>query len=184
MRFNSFWCGLVAGLVAVSGFAADTAPTDAAKPVAGKSYQIKNKKFGDLLRPEDAKRADGTPIVLYPAQSWKCMTWKVSEAGDAKFALQNHFTSKSFAAKAIGDQAASVAVVQVPFGKTAEGRPVWEITKLKDGTYKIVEAKTGKALTAQKGAGDSEVKIVLAAWNDGDEQKWELQEIDPAKLTM
>src|SRR5438067_288718 len=38
-------------------------------PVA-KSYQIRNVKYADLLRPEDANNANGTRIVLYPAQPW------------------------------------------------------------------------------------------------------------------
>src|SRR5215469_15686242 len=61
------------------------------------SYQIRNKQFGDLLRPEGANGATGTRLVLYPAQPWKCMTWKFHAAGESAFQLQNHFTSKTFA---------------------------------------------------------------------------------------
>lgn len=44
------------------------------QPGAGKaalagSFQIRNQKYGNLLRPEEANSADGTRIVLYPAQS-------------------------------------------------------------------------------------------------------------------
>src|SRR5262249_22627047 len=92
------WVALI-GLVVLPVLAAEVpAESGSAGPTAGKSYQIRNKQFGDLLRPEDANSADGTPIVLYPAQAWKCMTWKLSAAGESQFCLQNRFTSKTFAA--------------------------------------------------------------------------------------
>ncbi len=144
------------------------------------SFQIRNKKFGDLLRPENANNATGTPIVLYPAQPWKCMTWKLHPAGESGYQLQNHFTSKTFAADAKAEQ--SAAVTQVPFAKQQAERPVWHFTKLSDGTYEISDAKTGKALTAVKAANG--LKIVVQAWRESPEQKWELIPIDPSQLTM
>lgn len=185
MRLRTFCFGMVAaGLLFPALAAENPTASDAASPATGKSYQIRNKKYGELLRPEEANGADGTPIVLYPAQSWKCMTWKLTSAGAAEFSLQNHFTSKTFAAKTGGDQSAA-AVAQVPFGRNPAERPVWQFSKLKDGSYKIVDSKTGKALSAQKSSnGGSNAKIVLEAWTESDAQKWELVEIDPAKLTM
>ena len=151
-------------------------------PAPGKSYQIRNKEFGQLLRPENASNADGAAIVLYPAQAWKCMTWRISSAGDSRYCLQNHFTSKTFAASP--GKAETQAVTQVPWGKDADKRPVWQVSPLKDGTFKIVDVKTGNVLTAQKAADGSGATVVLAPWKDGDGQKWELREIDPATLTM
>jgi len=157
-------------------------------PVAGKeakpgSFQIRNQKYGDLLRPEEANSADGTRIVLYPAQTWKCLTWKFHANGESRFQLQNHFTSKTFTAEAGADKAPA-AVTQVPFAKKPEERPTWQFTKLADGSYKITYAKSGKALTAVKDEGGSGVKIVTRAWGEGADQKWELIEIDPKQLTM
>jgi hypothetical protein len=153
------------------------------KPSAPVSYQVRNKKFGQLLRPEEARGANGTPIVLYPAQPWKCMTWKFHSAGESTFYLQNHFTSKTFAVAA-KPGAEESAVTQVPFAKDAAERPAWQVTKLSDGSYKLVEAKSGKALTAVLKQSDSEVTIKVEPWQDKDEQKWELLEIDPKTLTM
>lgn len=152
-----------------------------AKAAAPDSCQLRSKKFGELLRPEDANSANGTPIVLYPAQLWKCMTWKMHPAGDSVYRLQNHFTSKTFApaAKADGAQA---AVTQVPFSRDAQDSPAWRFTKLPEGCYQIIEVKSGKALTAVASGGG--VRIMVAPWQKGDEQKWELLKIDPAKLTM
>lgn len=144
------------------------------------SVQLRNKKFGELLRPEDANGATGTRIVLYPAQPWKCMTWKLHPAGESAYHLQNHFTSKTFAAGAKADQPG--AVTQVPLAKDSSERPVWRFTKLQDGNYKITEAKTGQALTAVKE--DNALKIIVQAWQGTDAQKWQLLPIDPKQLTM
>jgi len=145
------------------------------------SFQVRNKKFGELLRPEDANSANGTRIVLYPAQPWKCMTWKFHPAGEAAFQLQNHFTSKTFWANAAtGD--APQPVLQLPFAKAAGERPTWRFTKLTDGTYKISDAKSGQVLTALRDG--SGLRVVAQPWQDQDAQKWELLPIDPKQLTM
>ena len=163
----------------VAAFAADSSASSAS-PSAPASYQVRNKKFGQLLRPEDANNANGTRLVLYPAQPWKCMTWKFHPAGESAFQLQNHFTSKTFAGEMT--EKPLQAVTQVPFSKESDKRPIWQFAKLADGTYKIVDAKSGKALTGVKG--ENGVWIVLDAWHENDEQKWELLPIDPKQLTM
>lgn len=145
------------------------------------SYQIRNKEYGDLLRPENANGAVGTRIVLYPAQPWKCMTWKVQPAGESYFQLQNYFTSKTFAADVSADKPEQ-RVTQVIFAKPRGENPAWQFSKLPDGTYKIADAKTGKVLTAVKE--DGGLKVVVRAWHDKNEQKWELLPIDPKQLTM
>jgi len=43
---------------------------------------------------------------------------------------------------------------------------------LEDGSYKITEAKSGKALTAVKAGHDGEAKITVEPWRDQSEQKW------------
>ena len=151
-----------------------------APPLAPKSYQIRNVKFGELLRPEDANSANGTRLVLYPAQPWKCMTWKFFPAGDDVFQLKNHFTAKTFLAGSTNEFVSPVT--QVPFGQDAATRPAWRFVKLSDGTYEIVEIKSGHALTAV--TADGSEKIVTEAWSEKPAQKWELIETDPAKLTM
>jgi hypothetical protein len=173
--------GIMASVVAVRA-AEPVARATPKQATAPDSYQIRNKKFGQLLRPEEANSANGTPIVLYPAQSWKCMTWKMYSAGESVFQLQNHFTSKTFAAAAKAD-ADQTAVTQVPFSKEAKDRPTWRFTKLPYGLYQIVEVKSGKALTAVATSG-GDAHVVVARFGQGDEQKWELIRTDPAKLTM
>jgi hypothetical protein len=144
--------------------------------VAPKSYQIRNVKFGDLLRPENANSANGTHIVLYPAQPWKCMTWKLLPAGDSVFQLQNHFTHKTFAESTNG---ATRAMVQIPFGQDSSQRPTWKLAKQANGFYRIIDVTSGQSLTAA-----SKDSVILAPWEGKAEQQWELIETDPAKLTM
>lgn len=84
-------------MMAPGGSAADSAGSKSdLSPTTTESFQIRNKKFGDLLRPEGANGANGTQIVLYTAEPWKCMTWKLRPAGESVFHVQNHFTSKTF----------------------------------------------------------------------------------------
>jgi len=157
------------GAVALVSFAADISTTP-------KSYQIRNCKFGEVLRPENANSANGTPIVLYPAQPWKCMTWKLLPAGDSVFQLQNHFTHKTFAGKT---NETRLAAVQVPFDRESGKRPAWKVTKLSNGFYRIIDVASGQSLTAA-----SKQAVVLALWEEKPEQQWELIETDPAQLTM
>ena len=84
------------------------------------SYQIRNKKFGDLLRPKDANSAEGTRIVLYPAEPWKCMRWKLKPAGESTFQVRNHFTSKTFI---VNSSHGETNVIQTTMG-TGKDRPI------------------------------------------------------------
>lgn len=174
--FLGGWCILTSGV-----FAADNAGGKSGlSATTTESYQIRNKKFGDLLRPENANSAEGTRIVLYPAEPWKCMTWKLHPAGETGFHVQNHFTSKTFI---VNPSPGATNVIQTHFARAAGERPLWRFTKLPDGSYQISDAKSGQALTAV-GENNQAVRVVAAPWQDRDEQKWELEKMDPAKLTM
>ena len=176
----------ILGILACSLSAMAEAPKSDSSPAqapAATTYQFRNLKFGELLRPQDANGANGTRIVLYSAQPWKCMTWRLQPAGESAFHVQNLFTAKTFAADA-KSETDQQAVVQVPMKKDASEIPTWAFTKLEDGSYKITDPKSGKALTAVKGGKDYQIKIVVEAWQNQDEQKWELQKMDPNQLTM
>lgn len=167
--------------VAPGTFAADNADTKSdLSATATESYQIRNKKFGDLLRPKDANGAEGVRIVLYPAEPWKCMTWKLRPAGNSGFQVQNHFTSKTFI---VNPSHGETNVIQTAFAREAGERPVWRFIKFADGSYQITDAKSGAALTAVGGTSEP-VRVVVVPWQGSAEQKWELEKIDPAKLTM
>jgi hypothetical protein len=149
-------------------------------PSATRSYQIRNSEFGDLLRPRNASGANGTPMVLYPEQQWKCMTWKLQPGSDSAFVVQNHFTSKTFTTVTNQDR---LMIAQEPLGSDPARRTQWKFTALEDGTYQITDPRTGQALTAVKNQNGG-VEVIAAPWTAAAGQKWRLTEIDPSKLTM
>jgi hypothetical protein len=171
--------GLLLTLLGI--FAADNSGTNSdLSAAATQSYQIRNKQFGGLLRPENANGAEGTRIVLYPAEPWKCMTWKLQPAGESAFHVQNHFTSKTFVVK---PDAGESRVIQIKLAHEKSDQPLWQFTKQADGWYEISDAKSGEALTAVAETGGS-ARVIVAPWNGGENQKWSLEKIDPATLTM
>lgn len=185
MKNFSGWAVTLGAFTALCASAADgPAATRPGELLVPASFQIRNKQFGDLLRPKSANHATGTPLVLYPAEPWKCMTWKITRAGETTFRVQNHFTSKTFGTRPESHEVAkSQPVIQIPLDKET-GRPCWAITRLTDGSFKITEPKTGKALTAAKEENGSSVRIVLEPFTNTDAQKWEMEQIDPQMLTM
>lgn len=68
--------------------------TTFAQAITG-NYAIKNVHTGLLLRIQDANSKNGTPIVGYPAQNWKCMTWRFKQTGNNNYQLQNLFSNKT-----------------------------------------------------------------------------------------
>lgn len=180
MKMKKFRLLFLAFIFSLGGVNSPAADTDSAAAPEATTYQIRNVKFQDLLRPRDANNANGTPIVLYSAQPWKCMTWRLQPDGDA-FHLKNLFTGKTFCAD---KNSAQLAVTQIPLAKNGGGSPAWHFAKLADGSYKISDAQSGKVLTAVKNDGEYEAKIIAAPWHDKDEQKWRLEKMDPKQLTM
>jgi hypothetical protein len=145
------------------------------------TYQIRNVKYQELLRPRDANNANGTPIVLYPAQPWKCMTWRLQPAGESVFHLKNLFTAKTFCASR-DTNAPRTFVTQIPLAKDDGESPAWHFIKLDNGNFEITEGQSTRALTAIEESGS--FRIVLAPWKNADEQKWVLEKIDPKDLTL
>ena len=139
---------------------------------ANTSFQLRNRKFGDLLRPRNASNREGAPIVLYPGQPWKRMIWRFTTAGDGAFRLQDHFTSKSLAAVASAADK-PVPVQQTRCAADAHDAPAWKFGRLADGAYPIGQSDSDLVWTATQSQ-DEETRVVLAPWRDADEQKWEL----------
>lgn len=59
------------------------------------TYAIKNVQTGMLLRIKDANKSDGTPLVAYAPQDWKCMTWDFNHVDGGTCLLKNLFTGKT-----------------------------------------------------------------------------------------
>jgi hypothetical protein len=153
-------------------FAAEAATRPAV--LANESHQIANVGREDLLRPRDASSADRTPIVLYPRQDWRCLTWKFEPAGDDFVRLVNYFTHKTLAPEGDGQ---TRKITQCPVSKDAVGGQQWRFIPLGDNVYRIEHVATGKALSATAN-GD----VVVEKWTGSDSQKWKLLE-KPAKFS-
>jgi len=160
----------------------DSQPTDAI-PIAvelKEAYQIRNKKHDLLLRPQNANKADGAPIVLYPEYPWKCLSWQFEKGPEGSYRLVNFFTSKTIQ-PAESHNGNSIPLVQATLDSQQLLTQYWYFFELPDGFYKIVSANIDMALTAIDKAG--EAYIYLAPYEDRDEQKWKLEAL-PEKLTM
>ena len=124
------------------------------------SVQIRNVQFGFLLRPRDASNQDGTPLVLYPAQPWKCMTWTTHATTDGLFSLKNRLTAKTFSPSPDG------TVKQIPF----DAAKLWRFEQLPDGHYRILDpAAPGKVLTAR-----AEDTLAFDDCKNAPSQQWEV----------
>jgi hypothetical protein len=135
----------------------DTQPST----LAGQSFQIENLDQSLLLRPRDASNKDGTPLVLYPHEAWKCMTWKLESSGDG-YRLMNYFTHKTM-------QPDAAAVVEEPASKTNAPEQQWKFIPLGNDLFRIENSKTGEALGAS-----SDGNITVGKWTDAPAQKWKL----------
>lgn len=148
---------------------AAAAPTSQPAPVANESRQIESFDGQGLLRVRDASSRDGTPMVLYPHEAWKCMTWKfepVAAADKDTFRLVNHFTRKTCYPT---DKADGTPVTQHPLAKPAADVEQWRFTKLDDGTYRIDHVASGKSLTLT-----DDHAMVIRPWTAAATQKWKL----------
>lgn len=134
--------------------------------LAGESHQIRPMGDADLrLRPRDANSADGTPIVLYPSQDWKCMTWKLEPAGDGNAVrLMNYFTRKTFY-----PDAGTTAVTQHKAAKTPAEIERWRFIPTADGAFRLEHVATGKTLTI-----DAAGKLTMQPYTGAAEQQWKL----------
>lgn len=138
-----------------------------AQTVQPGSYQVQNKATGLVLRPLDANGANGTPIVVYPPTSWKCMTWDFKPAKDAgAFLLWNYFTSKTFTTTT---SAQNAPLVETPMD-TAKLKG-FRFVPAGNGFYRIEDA-SGLVLTVD--GDDVNARVVLKKWNGDAKQLWKL----------
>jgi outer membrane protein assembly factor BamB len=141
------------------------------------AYQVRNKKHNTLLRPRNANSQDGTAIVLYSRQPWKCLSWQFKPGPHTSYQPINFFTNKTFQPTSTESNA---EVIQVTAAQDAQEQ-FWQFVPIGNDLYKIVNLETGKVLTAYEKS-NYEVVIRSSSWQDNDEQKWEL--LDLPELTM
>jgi len=144
------------------------------------SHMIRNQKYQLMLRPRDASRKDGTPIVLYAYQPWKCMGWRFEpQPGGAR--LVNYFTGKTFEAQT--QSGSDAPLIQMPATPETAARQSWNFVSIGGGLYKIELPAGGLVLTAIDPEGNGDIQVILSPWKGSDAQKWQLVDL-PDRFTM
>jgi hypothetical protein len=151
--------------------------TPSVPPPTG-SHGLRNHKYQLFLRPRDASNRDGTPIVLYPQQPWKCMAWKFEEQQDGT-RLVNYFTGKSFEVLQAAD---GHPLVQQPATSERVKEQSWKFVAVGANLYKIETADGKGVLTAMKSSETDDIRVVAQPWQGLESQEWELVAL-PAHFT-
>jgi hypothetical protein len=144
------------------------------------SHMIRNQKYQLMLRPRDASRKDGAPIVLYPYQPWKCMAWRF-ESLPGGVRLMNYFTGKTF--ESWNQSASDVPLIQMPSAPEPAAKQTWKFVSIGGGLYRIESHAGGDVLTAIDPEGSGDIRVNLSLWKGLDSQKWQLLDL-PDRFTM
>ncbi len=139
-------------------------------------YAIKNVQTGMLLRVMDAHSENGTPLVAYGPENWKCMTWEFKTTGANVYQLQNLLTAKTFEPSAKPD--AGVTLVEEPIGNSTSYQQ-YEFIKDKGNNYLIRLRGTNLYLAPVDKKGSTNSAIILAARSNSPEQLWEIYTQEP-----
>ncbi|WP_448634623.1 RICIN domain-containing protein [Pedobacter panaciterrae] len=135
------------------------------------TYAIKNVKTGMLLRIKDASGKNGTPLVAYDPQNWKCMTWDFQNTGENTYQLKNLFTKKTF--QPLGEAKDAVVMEEQPLVADAKNQQ-YEFIKVKKDIYLIRLKATDLYLTPADPDGSTNSAIVLAKKKDSPIQQWSI----------
>lgn len=140
------------------------------------NYAIKNVETGMLLRVKDASNKNGTPLVAYTPQNWKCMTWNFVSVEGNTYQLKNLFTGKTFQPKggnteetALEEQPISIGSTNQQFDFEPAGKNIYWI-KLK-GTLLY--------LTSGDKKGTIDLPVILSKKSGNKEQQWTIYEQAP-----
>jgi len=139
------------------------------------NYAIKNVQTGLLLRIKDANSNNGTPLVSYTPQNWKCMTWRFMHVDGNTYQLQNLFSSKTFTPIA-GKVEDGTALEEQPLslsGKTQQ----YEFIAIGNNTYLIKVKGADLYVTATSSEVNS--KIILSKKDDLQNQQWTIYTQEP-----
>lgn len=135
------------------------------------TYAIKNVKTGMLLRVKDASSKNGTHLVAYDPQNWKCMTWDFQHTGENTYQLKNLFTKKTF--QSLGEAKDDVVLEEQPLVADAKNQQ-YEFIKVKKDIYLIKLKATDLYLTPADPEGSTNSAIKLAKKQDSPLQQWSI----------
>jgi hypothetical protein len=140
------------------------------------NYAIKNVQTGMLLRVKDAASKNGTPLVAYYPENWKCMTWNFKNTGANTYQLQNLLTNKTF--QPITTPNTDVAFEEQPFVPGSPNQQ-YEFIEVKKDTYLIKLKGTALYITPADKKGSVNSAIILAVKSNTPEQLWNIYEQAP-----
>lgn len=140
------------------------------------TYAIKNVKTGMLLRVKDASDRNGTPLVAYNPQNWKCVTWEFQSKGENTYQLKNLYTNKTF--QPLGQAKDAVVMEEQPLVIDATNQQ-YEFIKVKKDTYLIRLKSTELYLTPADSEGSINSPILLANKKDTLLQQWSIYPQNP-----
>ncbi|UFH52672.1 RICIN domain-containing protein [Spirosoma sp. KNUC1025] len=146
------------------------------QPIHG-HYAIKNVQTGLLLRVQDARKADGTPIVAYSPVNWKCVTWDFVHVGGDTYQLRNLFTSKTLQPEH-GKPAEGVNLEQQPL-VASQSNQEYEFVDAGKDTYRIKLKGSDLYITPVDSKGSVNSRIMLAKKSASQAQLWTIYEQDP-----
>ena len=147
-----------------------------AYPAIKGQYAIINVETGKALRPINASKKDGAPLIMYSPVNWKCMTWEFQNVGDEGYQLKNLFSSKTFKPKSSDNEGASLE--QIPFEKGNE-RQIWIFEEVDENIYKIRKAGTNLYITPEDPNGATNSNVILKPYENSNLQHWRLKEQHP-----
>ena len=140
------------------------------------SYAIKNEQTGMLLRVKDAHSENGTPLVAYYPENWKCMTWNFKHVAGNTYQLENLLTNKTFQPK--GDADVNVALEEQSLN-TNSANQQYEFEAIGHDTFMIKLKGTDLYITPSDKKGAVNSKIVLAKKTNTKDQYWDIYEQSP-----
>ena len=140
------------------------------------NYAIKNVETGMLLRVKDASNKNGTPLVAYTPQNWKCMTWNFIPVAGNTYQLKNLFTGKTFQPKA-GDTTETVLEEQ-PL-TSASSIQQFDFEPAGKNIYWIKLKGTELYLTSGDKQGAVNLPVILSKKSGNKEQQWTIYEQAP-----
>lgn len=140
------------------------------------NYAIKNMKTGMLLRVKDAASKNGTPLVAYNPQNWKCMTWDFKSTGANTYQLENLLTHKTFQPQTAA--ANDVSLEEQPL-ITGNSNQEYEFIPVKKDIYQIKLKGTDLYITPSDPDGQINSSIILAKKRNTPEQQWSIYQQSP-----
>lgn len=140
------------------------------------NFAIKNVSTGMLLRVKDAQSADGTPLVAYYPENWKCMTWRFISQKENTYQLQNLLTRKTFQPAGDANSESFLEEKQLLSGSSAQQ---YEFILVKNDTYRIRQKDTELYLTLDSEKAVVNTTIKLAKKKDSTAQLWTIYKQEP-----